>query len=123
PPAPHTTWITHKGRRICFLDFHDVTDNAAALKIIDEARTIIRGQPEHTVYTLTWVAGSSFNKEVAAQLKELARGDAPFVKSAAIVGLAGLQHALFVAVSQFSMRRIRTFRDVDSAKDWLAAEP
>jgi len=118
-----TTMIAHKGKQICFLDFHDVTDNAQALLAIAEARKIVRSRPMASVLTLTWVAGSSFNKEVAAQLKELANGNRPYVRAGAVVGLSGLQHALFVAVAQFSGRRLATFRDIEQAKDWLAAHP
>jgi len=121
--APRTSWITHKGRKICFLDFHGVKDNDAALRIIAEARQIVRSQPPNSTYTLTYVKDSTFNKEVSSKLKELASGDRPFVKAAAIVGLGGLQHALYVAVSQFSGRRIATFHDLEKAKDWLAEQP
>jgi hypothetical protein len=115
-----TTFVIHKGKKICFLDFHDIHDPAMAIEAIEEARQVVRGQPQGTVLTLTYVKDSSFNREIVAQLKELAAGNTPYVKAGAVVGLSGIQRAIYVAVTQLTGRRLPTFHDLDQAKDYLA---
>ena len=118
-----TSFITHKGKTICLIDFHDVHDHALAIEAIEEARQFVRSQPRASLLTLTYVKDSSFNREVVAQLKELIAGDRPYVKAAAIVGLSGIQRAIYVAVTQLTGRRLPTFHDLDQAKDWLVSQP
>lgn len=121
-PPGRTTFITHKGRTICLLDFSGITDPALALDAIREARQVVTGQPAGSVLTLTYVKGATFNREVVAALKELAAANKPHVKAGAIVGMGGLQRAIYIAVTQFTGRRLPTFADMEQAKDWLAAQ-
>jgi hypothetical protein len=121
-PPGRTTILTHKGKQICFLDFHDIQDTALALASIEEARQMVRRQPQGTVLTLTYVKGATFNREIVAELKELAAGNRPFVKAAAIVGMSGIQRAIYVAVTQFTGRRLPTFEGLEQAKDFLAGQ-
>ena len=52
-----TTFTTHKGVRICVLDFSNITSEDEALRAIDEAGTIIRQEPPASVHTLTDFTG------------------------------------------------------------------
>ena len=117
-----TTFVVHQGKRICLIDFHDIHDPALAIEAIDEARKIVRTQPPASLLTLTYVKNASFNREVVAQLKELVSGDRPYVKAAAIVGMSGIQRAIYIAVTQLTGRRLPTFQDLEQAKDWLVSQ-
>jgi hypothetical protein len=123
PAAPgRTRFITHRGTTICFLDFSGITDPALALAAIREAQTIVTQQPPASVRTLTYVKDATFNRAVVAALKELARANKPHVRAGAIVGMGGIQRAVYIAVTQFTGRRLPTFSDLDQAKDWLASQ-
>jgi dihydroxyacetone kinase DhaKLM complex PTS-EIIA-like component DhaM len=112
-------FIEHKGKRILFLDFSDCYIEEA-LKVVDEAKQMIRGQPSNSLLTLTDVTGARFNTELTNAMKELASHNKPFVKAAAIVGITGMKKIIYDAVMRFSKRKISTFDDIGSAKDWLA---
>lgn len=117
-----TKFITHKGTNICLLDFSGITNPAEALAAIAEARQIVTSQPANSVLTLTYVKDATFNRDVVAALKDLATANKPHVKAGAIVGMGGLQRAIYIAVTQFTGRRLATFASLDEAKDWLAAQ-
>lgn len=120
--TPRTYWQTHKGKRICVLDFRAVTDTGQALQAIADAAKVVRAEPPSSVRTLTLVEKSVYNRQIGDELKNLANGNRPHVKAAAVVGLSGLQHALYIAIQQFSGRTISTFRDAERAKDWLVSK-
>lgn len=88
--------------------------------VIDECTLQVRSQPEKSVLTLTIAGGSAFSGETVAKLKELARGNTPYVKAGAIVGITGLYKVIFSAVAMFSKRRFYLFDSVDEAMDFLA---
>src|SRR5512138_1238559 len=70
-PSMRTTFSTHKGVRICVLDFSSITSEGEALRAIDEAKTIIRKEPYSSVYTLTDVTGSRVTSAIRNALHEL----------------------------------------------------
>lgn len=120
--TPRATFLEHRGTRICLLDFSGITDTDAGLAAIAEARATIRAEPAASVLTLTHVTGATFNRAIVAALKELAGGNKPYVRAGAVVGLTGLQRAVYIAVMQFTGRRLPTFPDLESAKDWLVRQ-
>ncbi len=121
--APRVRYIEHNGRKILFHDFSRFTRTEDVLAAIDESRHIVRLQPPASVLTLTDVTGSHFNREIVEALKELTKGNKPYVKAGAIVGLSGIQRVVYVAVTQFTGRRLPTFATVEEAKDFLAGVP
>jgi hypothetical protein len=116
-------FVEHKGKRILYHDFTNLVRPEDALAAIEAARTVVRQQPMKSVLTLTHVTGSRFNHDVVEALKELTNGNAPFVKAGAIVGMSGLQKVVYVAITQFTGRRMATYGTVDEAKDYLAGVP
>lgn len=117
-----TSFIQHKGKTICLLDFGGLTDPAESLAEIKEAQRIVTSQPPGSVLTLTYVKDATFTRTVVAALKELTAANKAHVKAGAIVGMGGLQRAVYVAVTHFTGRRLPTFADLEQAKDWLAAQ-
>lgn len=120
--AGRTRFVTHKSKTICLLDFGGIANPAEALAAIAEARQIVTSQPANSVLTLTYVKDAMFNRDVVAALKELAAANKPHVRAGAIVGMGGLQRAIYIAVTQFTGRRLPTFASLDQAKDWLAEQ-
>ena len=77
--------------------------------IIEECILQVCKQPEKSVFTLTIAVGSAFSGETISKLKEVARGNTPYVKAGAIVGVTGLYKVVFNAVAMFSKRSFYLF--------------
>jgi hypothetical protein len=114
-----TGFITHKGKRIFFIDFSDCNAEEI-LSRIESSRSIIQSQPASSVLTLTYVRNARFDRRVSQRLKEYSRDNKPFVRAAAIVGLSGLMEIILHAVVMFTRRKFSNFEDLEEAKDWRA---
>jgi hypothetical protein len=69
-------FIEHKWRQILLLDFSYCSPDEA-LSTMDEARKIIRSQPEATLLILTDVTEGKYNMDVIESLKEFTKGNTP----------------------------------------------
>ena len=113
------SFITHKGRQLYLMDCSHATVEEMN-QVIAACELDVRSQPENSVFTLIIAGGSFFSSETISSLKELARGNAPYVKASAIVGVAGLHKVVLNAVAMFSKRRFYLFDTLDEAMDFLA---
>lgn len=114
-------FIVHEGKEILFLDFsHCKTDDI--IRIIEEAKKVIKSRPQNSLLTLSDVTGARFNEDVGREMKEFTAHNKPYVKAAAVVGITGLKKIIFEAVMAFSKRKIHSFATVDEAKQWLAGD-
>ena len=77
-----------EGKSLVFLDFSGLEPEELE-DVLKEAAGVIRSRPLKSLYTLTKVDGAHFNGEVIELLKEFAKGNDPYVKMGAIVGLGG----------------------------------
>lgn len=114
----HAQFIQHRGKEVFILDFTNKKP-AEALLLIDECARQVRSQPEGSVLTLTMVSGGTFSQDVLSALKELTKGNAPFVQTAALVGVTGLYKVALQAVSLFSKRQFFMFDCRNEALDFL----
>lgn len=114
--------ITHRDRQIAYLDFSDVRNTEQGLAAIEQARRLIQSQPEQSVLTLTNVDGAHFDAEILSELREMVAQNRRFVVAGAVVGLKGLQRVAYMAMMRITGRNIKTFQDVDKARDWLIGE-
>ncbi len=112
-------FIEHNRKEILLLDFSN-SDTDQVLKIIEQAKRVIRTKPEKSVLTLTDVTNARFNDEVGKGLKEFTLLNKPYVRAAAVVGVTGLKRIIFGAVVAFSKRRLEAFDSREQAKSWLA---
>jgi len=93
-----------------------------ALDVIAFARQTVAGQPLNSLYTLSDITDSRYDRNVTAALQELAKHNKPYVIAGAAVGVSGLQKVVFRSILAFSGRtNIKLFDDRGSAMDWLAA--
>jgi len=111
-------FIEYKNTQIFFIDFSGCPVEEV-LQVIEAAVPRIRSRPEKSVLTLTYTDGGKFDSRVIGSLKEFTKGNEPYVKAAAVVGIKGLQKVVLDAVSIFSDREFSTFDDVDQAKEYL----
>ena len=113
-------FISHHGIRILQLDGSGCSIEEAQ-ELIESAIPLIRGEPKGTVLTLTTTDGGKFDSQVIKALKEFTKGNKPYVKAAAIVGITGIQRVVLDTVSIFSNREFATFDNLDVAKDYLVS--
>ena len=111
-------FIQHAGKEVFVLDFTDKKPDAA-LQLIDECARAVRKRPEGSVVTLTLVSGGTFSQDVLAGLKDLTKGNGPYVRKAALVGITGLYKVALQAVSMFSKRQFHMFDCKNEALDFL----
>jgi len=111
-------FIRHQERDILFLDFSN-SQTDEVLKIIEDAKNVIRTRPVNSLLTLTDVTNARFNEAVGEGMKHFTAHNKPYVKASAVVGITGLKKIIFGAVMAFSRRKIESFDDVEQAKQWL----
>ena len=111
-------FIEYKNQRILKLDFSGC-NTEEILVVIKEATGVIRSQPEKSVLTLTKTDRAKFDADVIKAMKEFTKGNEPYVKAAAIVGIQGLQKIILDTVSFFSKREFGVYEDVEEAKEYL----
>jgi hypothetical protein len=121
-PSMRTTFTTHKGVRICVLDFSNITSEAEALGAIDEAKTIIGKEPQASVHTLTDVTGSRVTSAIRNALHDLTKANKPYVVAGAVVGVTALQGVILRGIVQVTRRRLVAKNTRAEAMDWLANE-
>ena len=114
-------FIQHQGKEIFQLDCSNCKPADIHL-IIDECARVVRSRPPKSVRTLTIAGGGAFDQEVVGKLKELTKGNEPYVMKSAVVGITGLYKVVLLAVSAFSKREFHLFDSVDEARDFLAAD-
>lgn len=112
-------FITHQGREIFVLDCSNCSAQMVH-DIIDECAKQVRSRPEKSVRTLTIASGAKFDGETISKLKELTKGNEPYVEKAALVGISGLYKVLVTAVMMFSKREFNLFDEKQDALDFLA---
>jgi len=114
-------FITHKGTKILFIDLARKSPSEL-LSAISEAKSVIAAQPPASLLTLTDVEGSSYNREVADELKAYVAHNKPFVRAGAVVGLNDLKRVIFNFLNRVTGRTLKGFDRLDAAKDWLASQ-
>jgi hypothetical protein len=111
-------FIVHKWRQLLVLNFSHCTVNEAT-ETINEARQVIRSQPQSSLIILTNVTDAKYDLAVIEQLKAFTSNNKPYVRASAVVGLDGLQKIVYTAVTLFSKRTFPVFDNIEKAKDWL----
>jgi hypothetical protein len=111
-------FIQHQWRQVLLLDFSQCSVEEA-LNTIEEAKKVIRSQPEKSLLILTDVTDARYNIDVVEKLKEFTKGNEPYVRASAVVGLDGIKKIIYNAVVMFSKRTFPLFENRENALDWL----
>jgi hypothetical protein len=104
------------GKEIFVLNF-DYNDYEEAYSVIAECARLVRKRPEKSVLTLTLVSSGMFTAQLVDKLKELTKGNEPYVRKAAVVGITGIYKIAMTAVSIFSKR---DFKVCDTKEEAIA---
>jgi hypothetical protein len=93
-----------------------------AYPLIEECARQVRQRPEQSVLTLTLVSGVRFNTEIVNRLKDLTKGNAPYVRKAAVVGISGIYKVVMNAINIFSKRHFKLFDSREEAVRYLLSD-
>ena len=113
-------FIKHNGKELLFWIFRIARPWTFSWSLTKRKKAI-RTRPENSVLTLTDVTNMRFDDRVTEQMKEFTVHNKPYVKAAAVVGVEGVKKILLNAIMLFSKRKFHTFDNIESAKNWLAA--
>ncbi len=114
-------FIEHKGKQILFINMADLLEDDI-LQIIERAKQIIRSQPEKSVLTLTDVTHARYNAKVVSAMQEYVKGNKPYIKAAAVIGINPIKRIIFNKIIEFSQREIFAFENMEKAMDWLVKQ-
>jgi len=87
--------------------------------VINDSIKFIRVKPLTSLYCLTNISGMHFNSEIKDLFQNFVNGNKPFVKASAVVGLSPLQQIMYNGLMKITGRDIKSFSNIDEAKDWL----
>ncbi len=114
-----TGFLEHKGKRIYLIDAEGI-DAARVEPLAARAAADIRAEPKGSVLTITHVKDAKVDQKLVQVLRELAEGNAPFVKAACVTGLSPMHKLVFYTVKILARRNFQQFDTVEQAKDYLA---
>jgi hypothetical protein len=112
----------HRGKKIIVMDFTQVRPGDEFLTGIAEARAWIASQPAQSVLSVFDATGAIYNLDAIGVLKDFTKHNEPYMKASTVVGVEGLLNIGLTAVSKFSGRTFKTFKDRQSAMDWLVEQ-
>jgi hypothetical protein len=112
----------HNGKAIFYMDFSNVDTIPEINAIINDGSRFIRSQPVNSVLTLTNLSNMHFNNDIKTLFQDFIKGNKPYVKAGAVVGLNGLQQILYNGLMKVTGRNIKSISTLGAAKDWLASQ-
>jgi hypothetical protein len=111
--------ILHKGKTVLYLDFTNMRDKDEIMKLEDDGAAYIRKQPLNSVLTLTNMDNMFFNNDLKKYFEEKVKGNAPFVKAGAVIGMTGLISVMYNAFVTVTGRNIKSLKSKEEALDYL----
>jgi hypothetical protein len=115
-----TQQISHKGKEIFYMDFSSLNSVNDINGVINESIRHIRSKQSASLYCLTNINGMHFSGEIKELFHNFVKGNKPYIKASAVVGLNGLQQILYNGMMKITGRDIKSFSTIDQAKEWLA---
>lgn len=117
---PRTQQIVHNGKKIYQMDFTKLNNVNEIKDLISESVRFIRVQPPQSLLTLTLINDMHFSTEIKDLFNDFIKGNKPHVKAGAVIGLSGLQQIVYNGLMKMTGRDIKSFNNVEEAKNWLA---
>ena len=114
--------ISHQGKLIFFMDFSGLKDFNEIKHVVTKSIEYIRSQREKSVLTLTNLDGIHFNTEINSLFNEFISGNKPYIKASSVIGMTGLLRIVYNGLMKVTGRDIRSFDNINVAKDWLISK-
>jgi hypothetical protein len=115
-------WIDHKGKRIFYMNLAVKTadDLKERIKVL---KPVIEKEPPKSVMCLADVKDGNFSPEITQMIKDFAKGNEPYIKVTACIGVEGLKEVIFTGVLAFTKRKNLVLKkSKQDALDWLAGQ-
>ena len=91
--------------------------------MIDDCARQIRNRPKKSVLALTMVHKGMFTSEILEKLKVLTKGNEPFIRKSAVVGVEnGVYRVAMSHISTASKRQFKICKDSHEALQYLLGE-
>jgi hypothetical protein len=111
-------FIDYKGKQILYMDFSNLLPENLP-SYLEEAKTVISSQPEHSVLIMTNVTNLRFDYNLSQAIMDYTKHNKPYIKASAIIGLSGLQSIILNSIKLSTGRDFALFDNIDEAKEWL----
>ena len=117
-----TEQISHKGKRIYYLDFSGLHSFEEIKTGIEGSKKYIGVQPPSSLLTLTNTDGMHFSNEIKDLFTDFAKGNKTYVKASDVIGLSGLASIVYNAIMKMTGRNVKSMKSFEEAKDWLVLQ-
>jgi hypothetical protein len=114
--------INHQGKNIYYMDFGSLQKVEEINSVIAEAKQYIQKQTPSSILALTNLEGMHFNNQIKELFTDFVKGNKPYVKASAIIGIHGLKQIVFNGIMKITGRDLRSFSDIESAKTFLVSQ-
>ena len=115
-------WISHKGKRVLWIDFSKTDDNGV-IKAIAEAKPIIIREPNNSILCIVDATGTKVTRTISAEIKEFTMHNKPFMKMTAVIGIDGIQKVVLTLAIIFTNRKNLIAKNTkDEALEWLISQ-
>ena len=99
-------FIEAHGVKVYYIDFTNLQSEQEIEAVLYESKSLIRSQPQKTMINLANIEGMHFNNRIKELFVEYVKGNAPYVRHSAIVGVNGLKRIVFNGVMKLSGRDV-----------------
>ncbi len=125
PPSGEFTktfrFVNYKGKQIGIVDFGYTTPEEA-IAVMVEGQAQIRKLPPKSALILTDATHAVYSRDSAAALKAFSRGNTPYIKASAVVGVEGVLFILMQAVIRVTGRHYHVCKTRAEAMEWLISQ-
>jgi len=114
--------VEYKHIQIVYIDFANVKKAEDIYSIMDIASAFIRKYPLKSLYTLTNISGMHFNNEIFNRFTAYVKGNNPYVKASAVVGMTGMMQIFYNSFTKITGRDVKAVFSEIEAKEFLATK-
>jgi hypothetical protein len=115
-------YVSHRGKRILIIDISNGRGPEIS-QVIGQAKPLIRGSDRASVLTVTIVTDVNVKEVPMDELIDFVKGNKPYVKAAAVVGISQLAGAMLATTRILTGRQLKAFDSQQEALDWLVGVP
>jgi hypothetical protein len=114
-------FVAYQGINIYYMDFSGLKTEQEITNVIQECKQHIRNQSTKSVIGLANIDNMHFNANIKEIFADFVKGNSPYMKASAVVGVTGLKQIVFNGLMKITGRDVKSFNHVDDAKRWLAS--
>lgn len=113
-------WISHKGKKILFINYSEIKSQGEMLEVLNESLKIIR-EASGTILALSDMTNASVGPDFMKEAKEKGKELAGKAEKTAILGITGLKSMLLKGYNLFTGETMKPFSTREEALDYLAS--